>query len=457
MKTHWFSPYFKGKKITAMGLGLLGRGVGDILFLAQQGAHILVTDIKTKKQLASSLEKLKVSKNIKYTLGEHKLKDFEKKDFILKAASVPLDSLYIDHAKENNIPVEMSAALVVQILKEHFGDTVTIIGITGTRGKSTTTSLIANLLKAAGLTVHLGGNVRGVSNLPLLAKVHPGDYVVMELDSWQLQGFGEAKISPDIAVFTSFLDDHLNYYKNDRELYFNDKSYIFQFLRKSSFHNVLFASPQAKKEIRKRFASQKIISSYSGAWADEFKTNFIGEHNKENVRLASLVAVRCGVAKGVIRKALRTMTPEAGRLEFTGTINGVRVYDDNNATSPDAVIVALESLNSTYPKSKVHLIMGGADKFLDLKKLINTLLKYQPELVLLSGSGTDRLISESGLVVNEAIPVFTDFKKALSYAFKNAKKGDIVLLSPGFASFGMFINEYDREDQFKKFLKTISK
>ena len=454
MKQAWYTHYFQGKKVTAMGLGLLGRGVGDVLFLAKHGAKVLVTDIKTKAALGSSIAKLAKAKNITYALGGHKVQDFENKDFILKAASVPLDSLYINHAKEKIIPIEMSAALVVGLLKEHFGDSITVIGITGTRGKSTTTSLIANLLTSAGYRVHLGGNVRGISNFPLLEQVKAGDYIVMELDSWQLQGFGEKKISPDIAVFTSFLDDHLNYYKNDRELYFNDKSYIFQFLKKSSFHNILVASPQATREIKKRFKSQKIISSSTAAWTDTCRSNFIGNHNKENIRLATVVSERCGVARGVIKKALRIIPPEAGRLELAATINGIFVYDDNNATSPDAVIVALEAIKQNYPKAHVHLVMGGADKFLDLKKMITAIKKHKPNVFLLAGSGTDRFLSEANF--KESVVPFSIFKEAVVCAFTSARKDDVVVLSPGFASFGMFTNEYDREDQFKKIIKRLS-
>src|SRR3989344_8267606 len=208
-----FEQYFKGKKITVMGLGLLGRGVGDVAFLAECGAELIVTDLKTKEQLKESLEKLAKFKGIKYVLGEHRLEDFRNRDFILKAAGVPLDSVYIEEAKKNNIPVEMSAALFAKF------SGLPIIGVTGTRGKSTVTHLIAHILESAGKRVILGGNVRGVSNLQLLKEINPpagrADVAVLELDSWQLQGFGEAKISPHISAFTNFMQDHLNYYKNN--------------------------------------------------------------------------------------------------------------------------------------------------------------------------------------------------------------------------------------------------
>src|SRR3990167_4104252 len=214
--------HFKGKKITVMGLGLLGRGVGDARFLAGCGAELMITDLKSREQLAPSLAALSEFPNITYVLGEHRLEDFRGCDMVLKAAGVPLDSVYIAEARAHGIPVEMSAALFARL------SGVPIIGVTGTRGKSTTTHLIHHVLsQVTGKKVLLGGNVREVSNLALLDEVTEKSIAVMELDSWQLQGFGEAKISPHIAVFTNFLDDHLNYYGGNREKYFADKAQIF--------------------------------------------------------------------------------------------------------------------------------------------------------------------------------------------------------------------------------------
>src|SRR3989344_3517177 len=200
-----FRQFFKDKKVTVMGLGLLGRGVGDALFLAECGAKLTITDLKTQGQLKESLKKLKKFRTIKYVLGKHRLEDFRNADMILKAAGVPLDSIYIKKARKNKIPIEMSATLFARL------SGIPMLGVTGTRGKSTVTHLIVHILKSAGGKVVLGGNVRGVSNLQLLKSVKGADMSVFELDSWQLQGFGEAGISPHIAVFTNFLPDHMNY------------------------------------------------------------------------------------------------------------------------------------------------------------------------------------------------------------------------------------------------------
>src|SRR3989338_9057534 len=185
--------FFKKKKITVIGLGLLGRGLGDAIFLAEHGAELTVTDLRDAKTLAPSLAKLKKFKNIKYTLGEHKLEDFRNRDFIVKAAGVALDSPYILEAQKNGIPVEMDASLFAKLMPKG----VTLVGITGTRGKSTTTALIYDILSSAaplqrGSTessrgrgavrrIFKAGNLVPEATLPLLKKVKSGDIVVLEL------------------------------------------------------------------------------------------------------------------------------------------------------------------------------------------------------------------------------------------------------------------------------------
>jgi UDP-N-acetylmuramoylalanine-D-glutamate ligase len=282
-----YLPYFEHKKVTVMGLGLLGRGVGDTAFLAKNGASVLVTDKKTQEQLQVSLDALKEYSNIQYVVGEHRVEDFEDRDFVMKAAGVPCDSEYIAHAEAHGIPVYMSAALVCDIIMKNLPDVV-IIGVTGTRGKSTTTELIAHILRENGSRVHLGGNIRGVANLPLLDEVEDGDFLVLELDSWQLQGFGDMGISPHIAVFTSFMDDHMNYYKNDRDLYFKDKANIYRNQREG---DVLIASPQAGSEIIMR--GERVAISVPEN--NTFEMRLIGEHNQVIARLAYDVASQCGL------------------------------------------------------------------------------------------------------------------------------------------------------------------
>ena len=163
--------YFKGKKVTQMGLGLLGRGVGDAAFLAECGAKLIVTDLKTEEELKPSLSKLRKYKNITYHLGGHRLEDFRDRNFILKAAGVALDSPFIAEARRHRIPVEMDASLFAKLAPKD----ITIVGVTGTRGKTTTAVLTYEILKSARKKVFLAGNIKDTATLPLLKKVKSGD------------------------------------------------------------------------------------------------------------------------------------------------------------------------------------------------------------------------------------------------------------------------------------------
>ncbi len=441
MKKELYEDFFKGKKVTVMGLGLLGRGVGDSRFLAAHCEEVIVTDKKTREQLSSSVKELEEFGNIIFRLGEHKMEDFENRDFIIKAAGVPFDSEYLFHAKKHGVPVYMTAANVVAILMERLPD-VTVIGITGTRGKSTTTQLVAHILKENGMSVKLGGNIRGVANLPLLDEVEDGDYLVLELDSWQLQGFGDMKISPHIAVFTSFMDDHMNYYKNDKEAYFNDKAAIY---RNQEEHDVLIASPQARDEISKRDKRQPMIVASRRV----VPMKIIGEHNQMAAGLAYEVAVQCGLIDEEIDTAIATFKPVDGRLEDMGLYKGVRVFNDNNATTGDAVVAGIKAIEEAFGKKPI-VITGGADKGLPKEEYERYLTDHTVAVIYLSGTGTETI----------SLPktyLFDQLEDCIKQAFLLAKEGDIILFSPGFASFSKYFNnEYERNDVFVREVKKLA-
>lgn len=440
MRKELFESYFKDKKVTVLGLGLLGRGVGDTVFLARHGATLTVTDKKTKEELKPSLEQLETFPAIEYSLGEHALKDFEDKDFILKAAGVPLESEFVEHAKKQNIPIYMSAALVVKIIRENLKE-VKVVGVTGTRGKSTATNLIHHILLHASRRAHLGGNVRGVANLPLLEAIEEGDCLVLELDSWQLQGFNDLKISPDIALFTSFLDDHLNYYKGDKELYFADKAAIY---RNQNPGDVLIASSQAAEEIRKRDPEVNMrvpeVRTYHSL--------LIGEHNEALISLAHEACKQLGLDEEAILAGIATFKPVDGRLEYMGEHRGVHVYNDNNATTPDATVVGIEAVMQKYNKKPI-LICGGSDKGLSLDALEESIANKTKQTIFLSGTGTDTLHLER---VNE----FETLEECVQKAYEVSEAGDVILFSPGFASFSNhFNNEYERNDAFVKIIQNL--
>ncbi len=442
MRKELFEDYFKDKKVTVLGLGLLGRGVGDTKFLAENSSAVIVTDKKNEVELSSSVESLRDFSNITFHLGGHTHLDFEGRDFVLKAAGVPIESEYVAHGKEKNVPVYMSAALVVKILYEKM-KSVKVIGITGTRGKSMTTHLVYHLLKHAGKRVHLGGNVRGIANLPLLEEIEEGDFLVLELDSWQLQGFRDLNISPHIALFTSFLDDHLNYYHGDKEAYFNDKASIFM---NQKMGDVLIASPQAHTEILKRgYGDDALVPTVSVS-----APALIGEHNEVSAALAHAALTTLGVDAHTIQEGLNTFSGVEGRLEYVGEIREVHVYNDNNATTPDATLAGIRAVQKKWGKSPI-LILGGADKGLDLAYLEKEIENGTKEVVYLSGTGTDKINLEKKYL-------YEKLEDCARKAFLLAEPGDTILFSPGFASFSQYFrNEYEKNDEFVRVVNEMQK
>lgn len=433
---------FKDKKITVMGIHPEGRGVQDAEFLAVCGARVTATDMKREEDLKKSVSKLKKYKNISLVLGGHRIEDFQNKDLIIRAAGAPLDSIYLKEAKKNGIEIKTDETLFLK-----FAPKITVVGVTGTRGKSTVTHLIHFILKNAKRRVFIAGNVRGQAALPLLKEVKDGDVVVMELDSWKLQGFGDAKISPDIAVFTTFYEDHMNYYKGNMKKYFSDKANIFKFQKKG---DTLIAGKSAKDAIKKyykgKIKSRTVIpkkDDVSKLW----KTHLLGEHNKENIAFAVSVCRVLGVSESDIKKGVEKFKGVPGRLELIKFSKGIKFYNDTTATSPEATIAALKALGV---EKNIILIAGGADKKLDYKEFAKTVPKYVKMLILFKGEASDKIKSQ---IANRKSQIntltdITKMKDALKIARENAKKGDIILLSPAAASFGIFKNEFDRGEQF---------
>ncbi len=440
--------HFHGKRITVMGLGLLGRGVGDARYLAECGAELIVTDLKTREELAESVAQLESFSNITFIFGEHRLEDFRDRDLILKAAGVPFDSPYIAEAKKHKIPVRMSADLFAEISK------ISIIGVTGTRGKSTVAHMVYAILKEAGRKAVLGGNVRGVSNLELLKEVTSEHTAVLELDSWQLQGWGDAKMSPYIAVFTTLYPDHLNYYgstslttgTNNLDAYLADKANIFRFQKPA---DTLILGKQCAPTIIDTYGEQiesKTSIIDETKIPDTWVLKVPGMHNRYDAALALAAARAAGAPDETSRKALEVFVGVPGRLELVREVKGVKIYNDTTSTTPEATLAAL----SAFDPAHTILVMGGADKILDMEVLLARLPETK-KVIALAGSGTERIKSQ----LPEGTVTYHSIFDATAAALCAAGLGDIVLLSPAFASFGMFKNEFDRGDQFNTLIRNI--
>lgn len=455
--------FFKNKKITLMGIGLHGGGVGTVKFLAMHGAKVIATDLKSKEQLSVSLEKLKGLKNVQFVLGRHRMEDFTSADMVIKTPPVPWGDKHIKAALEKNVPVEMDSSIFFKLCKN------TIIGVTGTKGKTTTATIIYEILKSAGKNVIKVG-IGQTSVLDKLALLKKDTIVVFELSSWRLSALGREKLSPHIAVFKNIMPDHLNYYKT-MEKYLADKRYIFSnqkskdwFVFNEDDEKLREISQDAKAQLI-RFSVKRIEKSRS-VFIDDgsiFLNNGIdvkklvdikdikipGKHNLSNVMAAIGAVYALGITPIQIKKGILDFKGVPHRLEFVKEIRGVKYYNDTAATIPDAAISAMQSF-----ELPIVLIAGGADKDLNFAEFGKEIVQRVKEIVLLKGNATEKLITHIKKNLKEGdrleIRVAESMSEAVFYAKNVSQKGDIVLLSPGAASFGLFANEFERGEKFRE-------
>ncbi len=437
-----FKKAYQGKKVLVMGLGLLGGGVGVAKIFAEIDAKVTVTDLKSEVELEPSLGKLK-GLGIKFVLGEHRKKDFETHDLIIRNPAVPRNSSFLQIARKKGTPVTMDTSLFARFCP------VPLIGITGTRGKTTTATLIYELLKSAGKSALLGGNIRGVASLSLLKKIRNNSLVILELSSWELQGFDWEKISPHIAVVTNIYQDHLNRYPTMAE-YIEDKKVIFKYQTKNDFLILNKENSYTKKMGQE--ASSKVIWFSKADFPPDWKLRLLGEHNRENAAATYQVGKLFRLSSEWMRPVFETFRGVEYRLEEIAEIDGVKYINDTTSTTPAAAIAALRSL-----RGPIILLAGGASKNLDLTDFAEQIVKRTKAVVLLEGTATQELaslINRSG-GGKKILGRFGNFKKAILAAMKAAGPGEMVLLSPGCTSFGMFKNEYDRGEQFNEIVKSL--
>ncbi|MBI2053379.1 MAG: UDP-N-acetylmuramoyl-L-alanine--D-glutamate ligase, partial [Candidatus Sungbacteria bacterium] len=342
-----------------------------------------------------------------------------------------------------------------------------IVGVTGTRGKSTTTYLIWQILKTKfGSHVHYGGNIRR-SVLGILPEIKKDDLVVLELSSFQLMDLAVEKKSPAVAVLTNIMRDHLNWHRDMRE-YREAKSAIFRYqhagdtlfipVGDDALRRLAAKAPGRVSEVRLPVALQGAVDRNLGA------------HYRPAAALAAGVARHFGVAPAAIARAITAFKGLESRQHGIGDVRGVHFVDDTTATIPDAAIVALRRFRGRAGSAhRLILIAGGQDKKLDFGAMIAEMKKSADDVVLLPGSATERMLrelrsknprsrasslrgrQESGAKMLKA----DSMREAVRIAFGLAKKGDYILLSPGAASFGFFLNEFDRGEQFARAVKAL--
>ncbi|MBO0777697.1 MAG: UDP-N-acetylmuramoyl-L-alanine--D-glutamate ligase [Ktedonobacteraceae bacterium] len=448
----------RGKRVLVMGLGLQGSGMAAARYAAQQGAQVRATDMRSPEVLAPSVKALS-GLPIEFVLGQHREEDFRWAEIVIRNPGVPRNSPYLLLAQANGARIEMEIALFFLACPGR------IIGVTGTRGKTTTASLLYEILRASGAPTILGGNVAGVETLSLLPQIHKETQVVLELSSWQLEGLAPHSISPAVAVMTNIYPDHLNTYR-DIDDYAEAKANIFRHQTASGLSVFNYDNDHTRRFGEEApghtwFTSLRLGGSFErgSSQVEPFafsETPLAGRHNQENILLATTTARLLNISDDVIAATVRTFRGVAHRLEEVRVHQGVRYINDSTSTTPVAGRAGLEAFDTP-----IVLVTGGTTKNLPLDTWPDAIVRRCRDVVLLAGSGTDELLPALRAEVKRqgvddpVRGVFDDFEQAMRSAVALTRPGDTLLFSPGFTSFGMFLNEFERGDRFTQFVRAL--
>ena len=437
---------YKNKKVLIFGLGLNQGGVGSAKFFAKQGAKVRVTDLKSKTILKPSLNELKDFPKIEYTLGKHKNEDIDWADLIIKNPAVKRDSQYLNYARQKKKSIETDLGIFFKLVNKS-----QMIGVTGTKGKSTTASLIYEGLKGGGKKVILAGNI-GRSVLDALPFIKDDTLIVLEISSFQLEGLIPYRISPKYAVITNIYPDHLNHYPGMYE-YIETKRLIAQFQTEYDF---LFLNKDDLTLNNSKFLkplSTNIIFYSTNDLSMNFKPTLAGKHNLANYAASLAVSRQFLIPEDQALKTMKKFKGAQFRLQTIKNWKGVRILNDTTSTSPSAGIQALQ----TFPNSIV--IAGGMNKNMPYVDYVKTLEANAKEIFFLAGDSTDLIISllkKSSSKVKFHGP-YHNLKKLLKDVKRIVAKGDIILFSPAATSYNLFQNEFDRGRQFNMVVEKIFK
>jgi len=460
-KLEEFNKYLSNKKVAIIGLGVSNIPLLD--YLHKYNAKITVFDNKTLEEIPSEIMEKINSYSISYNFGKDSLSKLKGFNLIFRSPScLPTNPELQEEAKRCAI-VTTEIELLMKMCP------CKIIGITGSDGKTTTTTLIYEIIKNAGITCHLGGNI-GIPLFTKLNEIKPEDIVVLELSSFQLMGM---EISPDISVITNITPNHLNIHK-DYEEYIDSKKNIFKFQNENgilvinndneitkSFEReakgkvVLFSSKEklnngfivedgiikiCEEKIRRHILNTKDV-------------NLRGMHNYENICTA--LAATSSVVD--IENSIETIKKFQGvehRIELVKEIDGVKWYNDSVSSSPTRTIAGLNSFDE-----EIVLIAGGYDKNLDYTPIAKPIVEKVSNLILLgqTSSKIHNAVKNELEKQNKKLDIHlcTSLEETVDIAKKVAKSGQIVLFSPASASFDMFKNFADRGEKFKNFVKNI--
>jgi len=426
----------KNDFVLIAGLGLNQGQVGAAAYFAKRKERVVVTDLKTKQELKKSVDALVDFDNIEFVFGEHRGQDFASAGLIIVSPAITPNNEFIQIAKDNSIPVFSPVSYFLAHKKGK------VIGVTGTRGKSTTTNLIYQILTVAEKKVFLGGNI-GVSVFDFLDQLTEDSVSVLEISNHMLEWTRQRRLSPEIALLTNIMPDHIFRHGSMAE-YIKVKKAIFEFQNQDDLlvlnpYNKIVASFEKQVKARvilPKFEDYGFISSLG---FDDFHS-LAGEHNKQNILMAVSLAKEFGLIENLVVKAVKNYSGLYGRQTHKGQINGVDVVNDTCATMPEAVIAALDR----FKEKRIILLTGGKDKGLSYVSMAEKINQVKPKaVVVLTGSASEKLKKEVKSLSINGVKFHWDFdnlKDAVSKCFDLAKADDLILFSQGGSSFEMFEN-----------------
>jgi len=449
---------FKNQRVTVMGLGSFGGGVGVVEFLLNQGAIVTVTDRKSEVELANSIQQIQAtSPNVsqcRFVFGEHREQDFQEADLVVVNPAVPKHNPFLEIARQNNIALTTEMNLFCSLNQ---GQT---IGVTGSNGKSTTTALIHSILDAAGTNCWLGGNI-GRSLLPVVDQIQSEDWVVLELSSFQLEDLDAIQLSPNIAVVTNLTPNHLDRHGTMDE-YRRCKQTI---LRWQTDHDVAILNADDPDVSGWNVKGQRLLFGNSRVGEGVFRGSdglaelhlgenveridlqaalrIPGKHNFTNALAATAVAVGAGINSDHLCRGISTFKGLPHRIQFVADVDGRRFYNDSIATTPESTIAALHAMDAP-----IILLAGGYDKQVDLMPMVEA-IRDKAKAVALMGQTAPQLASMlEDVAPNIQKRLCNDFDDSIDWACQQSKHDDVVLLSPGCASYGWFSSFVERGQQF---------
>lgn len=454
---------WEGKKVTVMGIGVFGGGIGTVRYLAARGAQVTATDLRDETTLAPALEKLSDLPGVDFVLGQHRDEDFRSADVVVKNPGVPLSSPYLNVAHDAGVPVETDASIflttVAAMRPQPF-----VVGVTGTKGKTTTATLIAHAAEV--LTAHVfltsTPHTSFLATLDTIEKtLQPHMLVVAEFSSWDLESIAAHRISPPVAVITSFFQDHADRHPT-LEAYAEAKSNIFRFQKES---DVTLLAEQMKEGLLAKIAKETAPNFQFIPTNQELAACLTvrGAHQQSNASLAyAAVKAICErkkewtFPKKKVIERLCDFPGLPGRFQKIGEWKRRTLINDNAATNPGATQAAVQEI-----KTPLVLIAGGADKKLDFTELAQALRTRENirAVVLLQGDASEKLVRALSASQKPAFPLITgitSLTEALTAAFKESREGDAILFSPAAASFNMFANEFEREKAFLRAYKKVA-